>query len=476
MTNKRKSVRPDDAPAADRWNTRVAGGTCCALVVARTFVPDDPGGQLGHGAPLDVLWLVLAGAWLLTELRHNRLRLRFGWPDALVVTLVAWHTAAALVAIWSVSPRPAMNMLWDWVAMGLAFLLARQILGTQRDARAVVVVMLGLACGMSAVAVHQFFVTMPADAAVYDDAKHSTATLYEQTGQWLPPGSNTRIQFEARLDSRLPAATFALSNSLAGFLVPWLVVLAGVTFDLRRRTVVVVSLAIAAMIVGGIWLTGSRSAGVAAIVGLLLVAIERVGTMRLPRKWWTALAAGFVVIAVIVAAVFAGTRFGASAFDAAWRSVAFRVEYWRATLAMISEYPLLGCGPGQFQDTYTAYKLLGAAEEVQDPHNWLLEVWATAGTPAAILLAAVIGAVIARAIRARPRRRSIRRRRRSDHGARCRAVRRHWRSGVGDRAGLAHGLSARADARAVVRRGDRRHVVPLPSLEARRPVAATIAG
>ena len=77
--------------------------------------------------------------------------------------------------------------------MGLLFLLARQILDTSsRIVRSVVVVMIGLAIGMAAVAVHQYFVTMPVDVAAYEAAKHSTKELYEQTGQWLPPGSAAR--------------------------------------------------------------------------------------------------------------------------------------------------------------------------------------------------------------------------------------------------------------------------------------------
>ena len=43
---------------------------------------------------------------------------------------------------------------------------------------------------------------------------------------------------------------------------------------------------------------------------------------------------------------------------------------------------MLGVGPGNFQQTYPAYKLPQASESVADPHNFLLEVWATAGGPA----------------------------------------------------------------------------------------------
>ena len=47
-------------------------------------------------------------------------------------------------------------------------------------------------------------------------------------GLWFPPGSPERKLFESRLDNREPMATFALTNSLAAFLAPWLVMLAGI--------------------------------------------------------------------------------------------------------------------------------------------------------------------------------------------------------------------------------------------------------
>ena len=58
---------------------------------------------------------------------------------------------------------------------------------------------------------------------------------------------------------------------------------------------------------------------------------------------------------------------------------------------MIADRPLLGCGPGNFQDVYSRYMLPEASEEVSDPHDFLLEVWATAGTPALLALLAALG-------------------------------------------------------------------------------------
>lgn len=381
-----------------RWQDALVGGWV-ALVVARVLVPEDPGGQLGLGAPLDVLWMVLAALWLLGQLQRDRVRFRFGWPDALVVGLVAWHSASALVAMANASPRSAMNMLWDWVAMGLVFLLARQMVHARRDARATLAVMIGLAGGLSAVAFHQYFVTLPADAATYDAAKHSLETLYEATGQWLPEGSNIRQQFEARLASRLPTANFALSNSLAGFLTGWLVTLVGIAFELRGRWVLAATWFAVAVMAATIWLTGSRSAGLAVIVGVMLVVADRALSQGWSRRWIQAVVAVALATAAIGGAAAVATPLGRAALGAAWRSLTFRFEYWQATLAMIADAPIFGCGPGQFQDTYTAYKLVGAGEEIQDPHNWLLEVAATAGIPAAILLIAALVVVTARAFR-----------------------------------------------------------------------------
>jgi hypothetical protein len=53
---------------------------------------------------------------------------------------------------------------------------------------------------------------------------------------------------------------------------------------------------------------------------------------------------------------------------------------------MIASHPWLGVGPGNFQDYYTQFKLPEASEEIRDPHNFLLEVWATCGTFALIAL------------------------------------------------------------------------------------------
>src|SRR4030095_1138932 len=74
-------------------------------------------------------------------------------------------------------------------------------------------------------------------------------------------------------------------------------------------------------------------------------------------------------------------------------SVLYRLQYWRSTAAMIADYPVFGCGPGQFQEAYSVYKLPEASEPPRDPHNFLLEIWSTAGTPALAALLAIAAAL-----------------------------------------------------------------------------------
>ena len=52
-----------------------------------------------------------------------------------------------------------------------------------------------------------------------------------------------------------------------------------------------------------------------------------------------------------------------------------------------------GVGPGNFRAAYLRYKLPESSEEILDPHNLFLEVWATAGFWAllALLAALVLG-------------------------------------------------------------------------------------
>jgi len=434
---KRDADRPSEtvsaAGPADRARPWLLGAAV-ALYVARPLFPSEGSSAQGDGLPLVMLWLALGVFWLLGAIGRRGFRVRFGAVDAAVLLLVAWHSVAAVWAAVRVTPRAPVNVLWEWVGLGMGFFLLRQLLLTRREARAAVALMVALAVGLSGYGMYQYAYEMPQTRARYEA---DPDRALREAGLWYPPGSPQRQQFEARLESPEPLATFALTNSLAGVLAPWLVVLVGIGVgggvrppgespindavggDSSRRpkaagrpthgprsavrpvgdwsrllqgwlvngwvAVGLGGLTIAACLV----LTKSRSAYVATALGLATV-LFLAGRQRFRFGWkWPVAAA--VAIAVLVGAAVATGGLDLPVLAEAPKSLVYRLEYWQSTLAMIADRPVLGCGPGNFQGVYTAYKLPQASEEVADPHNFLLEVWATAGTPAMLALAAALG-------------------------------------------------------------------------------------
>jgi len=391
-TGPARSKEPAVSPAGDRLRPWLLAAMT-ALFVARPLFPCESAALSGDGLPVVMLWIALTGFWLLGVIGYGSFPVRFGPTDAAVLLLIVLGALAGVWAAMHASPRPAINMLWEWIAMGMAFLMVRQLIVTAREQRAAVAVMIALAVGLSGYGLYQYRYELPQTRAQYaadPDAAMRAAAL------WYPPDSPERQLFEDRLFSPEPIATFALTNSLAGYLAPWLVVLAGVAVgsfagsDRRRLLRDVPAAACCAIPVAAcLVLTSSRSGLAAAVLGFVLVGLfcrkrrERVG-WKLP-----AAAAGLGVVLIAAAALAAGAL-APGLLAGASKSLGYRLQYWQSTMRMIAEKPVLGCGPGNFQYEYTRFKLPEASEEVADPHNFLLEVWATAGTPAALALLAAL--------------------------------------------------------------------------------------
>lgn len=370
-------------------------GAVSALFLLRPLYPSESVAAEGDGLPVVMLWLLALMFWAILAARRTIRQVRFGWPDAALAAVVLWHSIAALWAFAHESPRPALNMLWEWLGLAVAFFLARQVFSSGMQRRAIGAVMVALAVAVSIYGLYQYGVELPATRDLY--VQSSDARLRE-LGLWSPEGSPERMLFEQRLASLEPMATFALANSLAGFLVPWAVVALGISIAFAprlnlRQKVVIASLLIPLGLC--LLLTKSRSAFLAVACGAAATA----------AVWWFGRHRQVQMRRILVVATLAVTLVGAAVLGTvmvggldvevlseAPKSLGYRLQYWQASGAMIRDRPLLGCGPGNFQNRYTAFKLPDASEEIADPHNFFLEVWATAGTPAAIALMATIGA------------------------------------------------------------------------------------
>ncbi len=388
---------PSGEEPPDRLRPWLLAGAA-ALFVARPLVPSDGGPWRGDGEPFAALWLVLALVWALGALGRPRLTLRFGWIDAIVLAFFAWWSLSAWRGTEIAAPRPSFNMLWDGVGMFAGFFLVRQLAPVGREARSLVAAMIALGVVMAAIAFHQYFVTLPQDrAALKNDLQ---AALREAQWEQLVPGSGDFKLLKDRLESPEPLGTFSLTNSLAAFLAPWLIMAIGIgavgnsfgATRLRRWLAVAACLLPIAIALA---LTRSRSAWIAAIVGAALVGLLSARRRSNPRtRTW--LLGGVAALVVAIAGGLAIVR--PSVFEPAIRSFGFRLQYWQATLAMIHDAPLWGCSPGNFGETYTAYKLPAALEEIKDPHNFALEIAASAGLPALVLFGAFLTALICRVV------------------------------------------------------------------------------
>ncbi len=260
--------------------------------------------------------------------------------------------------------------------------------------------MLGLAVCLSTAGIYQRFVIYPQDRALYEKEPEAAVRA---AGVSAGEGTAQRKQFEDRLYSNEPTATFSLTNSLAGYLAPWLVILLGIATQVRRPSKAVESgskkvstslegrrtqgaVLIGMMLIGFcLLLTQSRTAWLA--TGLGCAAVCFIVTIRWSTRRHLLLAAGSLLLfAAMLAALLASGILEIEILTQAALSLKYRFEYWQSTLAMIFDHPLLGCGPGNFQQYYTSYKLPEASETVADPHNFLLEIAATAGLPALALL------------------------------------------------------------------------------------------
>lgn len=390
--NKRRQERKQPAGSAVRQTAEFARRlllpSAVALLIAPHLIPSEAVAAEGTHALPTMLWCVLLVAWGILTAFSARPSVVFAWSDVALLFLVGWHTLSGLIPREGVVTRGALNVVWLWISYGVAYFLLRQLLETSGQVRAVCAVMIGLAICLASHAYLQYFVTMPKLRQAL--AENPERMLRENN---VPPDPSSQRHFEDRVRASDPLATFALTNSLAGFLAPWTIVTLGIALLVKRGghppAVWLTALAMGIFLLGCLLLTKSRTAVLAVVAGgVLIVLFGPLGRWRI--GWRLPVAAGGILVLLGMVAVAVG-GLDVQVLSEAPKSLLFRLEYWRSTAAMIGDFPLWGSGPGNFQDYYPRYKLPQASETIADPHNVFLELWATAGTPALLGLLAWIG-------------------------------------------------------------------------------------
>lgn len=416
-----------------------------ALFAARWLMPTEGSAE---GLTLWLVQLVLltlvarmAWAW-----RFGERSARFDAIDATIALLITAQVVSALMVVLGVgNARAAINIAWEWVGSGVLIWLLRQEL---RATRAVRPLCLGLSLAAAVLAGYglwQHFFWYDEMSREYErlttehdrlsqspsDGRRLQSLQAEMARQNIPIDPAARQLLEQRLKaSREPFGLFALANTFAGLLAVMLPISLGAIsglsfrFGTQDNRATVTLLALSLVYVYGILLlpfvsaltmafclllTKSRTAWVGLSAGVawwvlrvIAARLRHEGNASPPTRWSsfrTWLVAGVVLagIAIGIAAVSGGLD--RAVFSEAPKSLRYRLEYWQGTWATIREQIWFGTGPGNFRDHYLAHKLPESSEEIADPHNFVLDVWANAGMFGLIGLLACIGLMVSQAFR-----------------------------------------------------------------------------
>ncbi len=292
--------------------------------------------------------------------------------------LAGWMMLAAFATSPPGNLRMATNEAWFWVTAAAVFTSTRRLMVSLPARRAVLVLLVVCVSGLAVHGLHQYFVSLPANRAEYQQDPERVLAL---AGMDAPSGSAERMVFENRLFDGGPTGTFALANSLAAVLLVGVVVAVGVLrfqWHHHSRAARFAWAGVAVLCAGCLMAARSRSASLAMFVALalLLVASSRVRG-RNPKTLLVGL--GGVSLAGIVVAIFVALRGNREWFEEAPASLAFRFQYWRSTWQLILDQPLFAAGPGNFQSIYERYREASATEQIAEPHNLFVETLASGG-------------------------------------------------------------------------------------------------
>lgn len=360
-----------------------------AMLVVAHLVPCDAAAAQWHNVAPIMLWMLLLLGWSLAGLLRGKATLVLDPATValVVLTLVPAISAGYLCITSSGNCRLAMNLAWQWASFGVLFFLARQWLKTAADVRLLAAAMIALAAGLAVFAVVQYCVLMPQMRA---DFERDPDAMLRAAGLDPNVDAATREHFRNRLESKEPTATFALTNSLAGLLTPWLVLLCGIgiTALLQRRAHAWRPLVPLVLVAAALVLTKSRTAYLATVSGIALALMLQTAIGK--RLNWSLFLWLGVAVAIAALLGIVGGAVDVEVLSEAPKSLLFRLQYWQATAQLIRDFPLLGAGPGNFQDTYKWYQLPEASENIADPHNFILEIGATAGAPGLVALLVAI--------------------------------------------------------------------------------------
>ena len=381
---------------------RLALGLFAALMTARAYWPSeiDPSQASGSGLVWVLAMLIVAGLWIASSLFGGRFRFRWSWTDAAVVALVF---LVGLSSTRGLDRRLAINLAWEWAGLGFAYVLARNLPRTRGESTVLAGALVATAVAVSAYGLYQARVEIP---QLQERFRRNPGQVMLEAKVALD-SQRVSVFADRLLGSNEPFSTFGLANSLAGFLVgPLVLAVAMMIRNLADEKAPgsrwgVIGLAAAPLLclLTCLILTKSRSAWIGLFVAVAVLAWQerrKVPAAALARSrpgracpgrcargrgagHWPARSPSAHPIAAVDALSLGvlARRLGGDHRGAQGQAPGAST-FWS------------GVGPGNFGSHYLLHKLPQSSEEIQDPHDLFLEVWAIAGFWALLALVAAL--------------------------------------------------------------------------------------
>lgn len=379
-----------------------------ALLVARLFVPPESA-LLGDSLPAVLGWFVLWALWGWWRIRSAETPVTFNLRDLAVVLICAGQVlSASLVWFTSGDQRAAINLLWEWLALGAASVILSSLAESPSIRN---VLTRAILCGLIVSAGygiwqhHVWYVSMARqylplrqeldrlERVTHPTAETQFSILHTRkqisdlgvNPAWITgPG---RSIFENRLlQSREALGRCSLANTFAGLLLMAWVPLVGLVLQSvtagKARTYgpLLGTLLLLALVSYALLLTKSRTAYLAALFSgavVLLAVIRQVVPSAKAMLFW--LVNGVGLAGFLLALAWMSGGIDAEVLLEAPKSLAYRAEYWWGSWQVVQDHFLLGVGPGNFRPYYLRYKLPRSSEEIADPHNMILDLWTSGG-------------------------------------------------------------------------------------------------
>ena len=388
-------------------------GLVCLLYFSRFFLPAESA-VLGETLWIATLWIACLLLWAAGMGRWGAARFRFDSIDAMIGLWIGGQViSAAVVVMTTGEKRSAVNLAWESISVGITWFIMRQGLVWPAVRRGILQAMIVTGTLLGTYGLYQHYVEIPEMVALYgplfDRLRTATgseadAIRQELSRDGIPTEGPALILYEKRLrDSREPVGLFALANTFGGCLAVCVILGVGQIVECRQagtRWNRLIGWGVASGVIGWcLLLTKSRTAWIGVMVGLTILMASRLRFWQTRRRVLIGIAVGGLAIVAVTSALFLFGGLDRQVISEAPKSLAYRLQYWQATMRLIGDHPWLGVGPGNFRQHYLHYKLPEASEEIADPHNLFFDVAATGGLVSFLGLILFLGSILITSLR-----------------------------------------------------------------------------